>query len=114
MKLFAALYVDENMHALVPTYLRSRGFDAIHARDVGMKGASDREQFRYAIAHERVIVTHDRMDFLALHEEWLGGNLRHCGIILTGVRPPAEIAQRVAALINKLTADEIANGLFYV
>ena len=114
MKLFAALYVDENMHVLVPTYLRSRGFDAIHARDAGMKGASDREQFRYAIEHERVIVTHDRLDFLALHDEWVAGNLHHYGIILTGVRPPAEIAMRVAALVNKLTADEIATGLFYV
>jgi predicted nuclease of predicted toxin-antitoxin system len=114
VKLFAALYVDENMHVLVPTYLRSRGFDAIHARDAEMKGACDREQFRFAIEQERVIVTHDRLDFLALHEEWITDNLHHFGIILTGVRPPAEIARRVATLVNRLTADEIVNGLFYV
>ena len=114
MKLFAALYVDENMHVLVPTYLRSRGFDALHARDAGMKGASDREQFRYAIEHERVIVTHDRLDFLALHDEWVGVRRWTPALSCPSGLPHPDPGQRVATLVNKLTADEIANGLFYV
>ncbi len=114
MKLFASVYIDENMHVLVPSYLRTRGFDAINARDTGMRGRSDRDQFVFAIANERVIVTHDRIDFLELHDEWLTANRAHCGIILTAVRPPAEIARRIADLLNRLTADELKNGLFYV
>lgn len=114
MKLFAAVYVDENMHVLVSSYLRTRGFEAINARDAGMRGKPDRVQFEFAIANERVIATHDRIDFLELHDEWLTSSRAHYGIILTSVRPPAEIARRIADLLNRLTADELKNGLFYV
>jgi len=114
MKLFATVYVDENMHILIPHYLRVRGFDAINARDAGMRGKPDRDQLEFSTANERVIVTHDRFDFLALHIEWLDAGRVHYGILLSGMRPPAEIARRIADLLNRLTADELKNGLFYV
>ena len=79
-----------------------------------MLGKPDREQFEYAIAGERAIVTHDHRDFLRLHEEWLATNHQHAGIVLTAVRSPAETAQRLANLLDRYTSDELKNGLFYV
>jgi predicted nuclease of predicted toxin-antitoxin system len=114
MKLFASVYADENMHVLVPKYLRIRGFDATNAEESAMRGRSDREQLEFAVSQKRMIVTHDRKDFLVLHNEWLAAGRPHYGIVLTALRPPAEIAYRVAELLNRLTADELKNGLFYV
>jgi hypothetical protein len=36
MKLFAELYLDEDVSVLVAALLRARGFDVITARDEGM------------------------------------------------------------------------------
>ena len=38
----------------------------------------------------------------------------HSGIIVTSQKNAYEIVQRVAILLNTLTADEIANQLLYV
>lgn len=41
MRLFAELYLDEDVSALVVVLLRARGFDAITARDSSMLGQDD-------------------------------------------------------------------------
>jgi hypothetical protein len=40
-KLFAELYLDEDMSALVATLLATRGFGVLTARDAGMLGQDD-------------------------------------------------------------------------
>lgn len=63
---------------------------------------------------ERCLLTHNRVDFERLHLDYMTEGKQHSGIIVIPQKNPYEIAQRVAILLNTLTADEIANQLLYV
>ena len=63
MSLFASLYTDEDMSALVATLLRSRCLDVTTVPERASLGKTDREQLEFAISLGRCIVTHNRVDF---------------------------------------------------
>jgi hypothetical protein len=52
MTVFAALYTDEDMSALVATLLRSRGLDVTTVPEQATLGKTDREQLELALLHE--------------------------------------------------------------
>lgn len=114
MTIFAQIYVDEDVDILVATLLLARGFDATTAREQAMLGKPDSEQLAFAASFERCILTHNRLDFEKLNTTYLTNNQTHAGIIIAKRRNVYEIAERVAILLDTLTADEIANQLFYV
>ncbi len=114
MKLFAELYLDEDVSALVATLLRSRGLDVVTAVAQQMLGQNDAAQLAHAAALDRCIVTHNRLDFEQLHREYLASGREHAGIIVATRRLPHELATRIVTLLNVLTADEIRNQLLYV
>lgn len=91
-----------------------RGLDVTTAREENMLGKPDEEQLAYAASLERCILTHNRGDFEGLHAAYLTNDKRHAGIITANRRSPYEVARRVAILLDALTADEIANQLFYI
>ena len=114
MKLFASIYTDEDVSKLVATLLRARGFDVTTTSEQGMLTQSDSKQLAYAASIERCLLTHNRVDFERLHLEYMTAGRSHSGIIVIPQKNAYEIAQRVAILLNTLTADEIANQLLYV
>ncbi len=59
MTVFAALYTDEDMSALVATLLRSCGLDATTVPEQATLGKIDREQLEFAISLGRCILTHN-------------------------------------------------------
>jgi hypothetical protein len=50
MTIFAALYTDEDMSALVATLLRSRGLDVTTVPEQATIGKSDAEQLEFSIS----------------------------------------------------------------
>ena len=114
MTLFAKVYVDEDVDVLVATLLSARGLDATTVKEQEMLGKVDPEQLALAASCKRCLLTHNRVDFEKLHINYLTNNQPHGGIIIAKRRNPYEIAERVGILLNTLTADEIANQLFYV
>ncbi len=114
MRLFALVYLDEDVSMLVAALLRARGFDAIIARDERMLGEDDPAQLAHAISLGRCIVTHNRVHFERLHMEYVAAGRKHFGIIVASRRNPHELARRVAILLNTLAADELADQLLYV
>jgi len=114
MTLFAQIYIDEDVDVLVATLLSARGLDATTAREEGMLGESDSKQLIFAVSFNRCLLTHNRLDFEKLHINYLTNNQIHAGILIAKRRNPYEIAERVVILLDTLTADEIANQLFYV
>jgi predicted nuclease of predicted toxin-antitoxin system len=114
VSLFASLYLDENVDVLVAKLLRARGFDAVTAHERSTLGITDPEQLALAIAEGRALVTHNREHFVALHTEYLLSNQPHMGILITAMRRPGEVANRLAHVLDTFTADEIANQLLYV
>lgn len=59
-------------------------------------------------------MTHNKSDFEALVQDYFATQQNHYGIILAIRRPPQEIAQRLLAILNQVTADEIQNQVRYI
>ncbi|MEH2290879.1 DUF5615 family PIN-like protein [Nostoc sp.] len=113
MTVFAALYSDEDMSALVATLLRSRGLDITTVSEQATLGKTDREQLELATSAGRCILTHNRVDFERLHLQYIDENKEHFGIIIVPQKNAYEVAQRIGILVTTLTADEIRNQLLY-
>ena len=114
MKLFATIHTDEDVSRLVATLLRARGFDVTTTSEEGMLSQWDRQQLAYTASVDRCFLTHNRVDFERLHLEYMREGWEHSGIIVIPQKNAYEIVQRVAILLNTLTADEMANQLLYV
>ncbi len=113
-KLFIELYLDEDVDVLVAELIRARGFSAITTVEAGQLQNEDAEQLTYVIAHERTLVTHNRVDFEALAQTYFAAGQSHPGIIIAVRRSPYDIAQRLLVLLNNLTADEMRNQVRYI
>jgi len=111
---FMEVYLDEDVHVLVRDLLSAKAFDVITTRDAGQAGRSDEEQLDYATRHRRTIVTHNRVHFESLALEYFAKGRRHAGIIIAVQRPPQEIARRLLAILNQVTADEMENQVRYI
>lgn len=114
MKLFAEVYLDEDVSVLIATLLQARGFSVTTARDEAMLGQDDPKQLDHAVSLECCMVSHNRVHFEQLHRAYLAGGRRHFGIIVASRRTPYEVTRRLVVLLNTLTADEFENHLFYI
>ncbi|QYO66684.1 DUF5615 family PIN-like protein [Leptolyngbya sp. 7M] len=113
MTVFAALYTDEDMSALVATLLRSRGLDVTTVPEQASLGKTDREQLELAASLGRCILTHNRVDFERLHLQYIEEGKQHSGIIVVPQKNAYEVARRIGILVSALMADEIMNQLLY-
>jgi len=113
-RLFAELYLDEDVSVLVGALLRARGFRTTITRDAGQLGRKDVDQMAYAASHGLVLLTHNRADFEALHRQYLDEGRNHWGIIVAARRDPPLIVANLLRLLNKLTADELRDQLLYI
>ncbi|MCK4330332.1 DUF5615 family PIN-like protein [candidate division WOR-3 bacterium] len=114
MRLFIELYLDEDVSVLLSELLKSRGFKATTTRDAGMLGKTDSEQVAYAASEERTLLTHNRVDFEKLHNEYLKAGKEHYGIIIAGRRDEYSMLKRILRILNRITADEMKNQLKYI
>jgi predicted nuclease of predicted toxin-antitoxin system len=112
--IFIWLYLDEDVNVLVADLLQARGFDVITARDAGQLHATDGEQLAYAVSQARTLVTHNRTDFKELVQSYFDSGLMHYGVIFSVRRSPQEIAQRLLAILNQVTSDEMRNQVRYI
>ena len=113
MTIFAALYTDEDMSALVATLLRSRGLDVTTVPEQSTIGKTDKEQLEFSISLGRCFLTHNRVHFERLHLQYIEEKKEHYGIVIVPQKNAYEVAQRIGILVNALTADEIKNQLLY-
>lgn len=114
LRLFIELYADEDVDVLVAGLLRARGFDVLTTRDARNLHATDEEQLAFAVTGQRALLTHNRVDFEALHQQRLASGQHHCGILIAVRRPAYEIARRLLRILNAVTADEMQNQLRYL
>jgi predicted nuclease of predicted toxin-antitoxin system len=112
--LFICLYLDEDVNVLVADLLQARGFDVITARDAGQLHATDAQQLAYAVTQARTLVTPNRTDFEELVQSYFDSEQMHYGVIFAVRRSPQEIAQRLLAILNQVTSDEMQNQVRYI
>ncbi|MEM9119723.1 MAG: DUF5615 family PIN-like protein [Cyanobacteria bacterium P01_F01_bin.56] len=113
MTVFAALYTDEDMSALVATLLKSRGLDVTTVPEQKTLGKTDVEQLEFATAMQRCLITHNRVDFERLHLQYSAETKQHYGIIVVPQKNAYEVARRIGILVNALTAKDIRHQLLY-
>ncbi|MGI8787222.1 MAG: DUF5615 family PIN-like protein [Pyrinomonadaceae bacterium] len=94
--------------------VQSHGFKAVTTQEAGRRGASDSEQLKYASEKGLAILTHDRIDFEELANEYFASGKNHCGIIILADNSPQEISRRTIAVLNDFTADEMTNQIIYI
>jgi uncharacterized protein with PIN domain len=58
--------IDEDLSTNVAVIARNLGLDAVSVHEIGRRGLSDPEQFDFATAEGRIVVTRNRDDFLRL------------------------------------------------
>ncbi|AOY79944.1 DUF5615 family PIN-like protein [Moorena producens JHB] len=113
-RLFIHLYFDEDVNVLIADLVRAKGFDVTTARDAGQLRATDPEQLLYAVSQGRALVTHNRSDFEGLVQNYFSAGKTHYGVILAVRRPPQQLAKRLLAILNHVTADELQNQVRYI
>lgn len=102
------LYTDDDTGLLgLAEQAAARGAHVLRSDEAGMRGQADIEHLRYASAHDLVLVTCNRRDFLALHWEFLGRGERHAGIIIVHQTLPK--GERIRRLLHLCSVAEPAD-----
>ncbi len=89
----ARFYLDHNVSLHLVPALIALGHDAATARDLGLTGADDDMHLTTASDDGRILVTHDRQDFVLLHRAWhrwsrrWGVTAAHAGILVIPQAP---------------------------
>ena len=112
--LFIRLFLDEDVDVLVADLIKARGFAAFTTTGEGRKGVSDAAQMAYASANGLTLLTHNRVDFEALAQEYFAAGQNHYGVIIAVRRSPQELAQRALIMLNRVTVDEMVNQVRYI
>lgn len=113
-EIFIELYTDEDVGALIAKLIRARGFSVLTTLEAENLGKSDAEQLAFAVSQEKVLLTHNRVDFEKLAKRYFEQNKTHFGIIIAVRRLPNEMARRLLELLNQNTADEMINQIRYI
>ena len=113
-RLFAELYLDEDVSVLIAELMRVRGFTAQTTQEAGRKETDDTEQLEYAVSRQQTILTHNRDDYAQLAQDYFASGKKHYGIIIAVRRPPQQITERLLTVLNRTTADEMENQVIYI
>lgn len=108
------LYLDEDVHKRVASALRLRNFDVVSAHELGKWGLSDEEQLAFAAQAKRTLFTYNSPDYIRLHLRWRKENRQHYGIVVSDQIPLGETVRRLLNLLNRVTADEMLNQVFWL
>ncbi len=112
--IFIRVYLDEDVNVLIAELVRAKDFKSATVSEVGRRGKSDPEQLNYATQNGYAILTHNRIDFEKLAQEYYTDGKSHHGIIIAVRRPVHEVAERLLNTLNDFTADEIINQIIYI
>lgn len=111
-------HFDEDVSLQSVDLLRARGFDIVTYADLGLNGAADYVHLAAAAKAGRILVTHNRKDFVLLHGAWFHWSAvwnvthDHSGIlILEQPLPPAVAAEAILEL--EQIGWTLENRIFY-
>lgn len=108
--LFVRLYTDADITPKLARILRSNGYDAVSAYDVGNGALSDTEQMAFATSERRTLLTYNAQDFTPIYEKYWFAGLTHAGVVVSEQLELGEMVRRVTALLDAVTAAEMLNN----
>lgn len=108
------LYIDEDVPLSLAQALLNRGVNISTTQNTGNTGNSELQQLIYAKEENRVLLTHNKKDFILLHKEFLANKRQHCGIIVTDQLPVGTLLRRMMKLWFILDAHDMENRLEFL
>jgi len=66
------------------------------------------------VSRQRTLLTHNRVDFETLFNDYLASGQAHFGIIIAVRRSPQDLTGRLLTILNQVTAEEMENQLRYI
>lgn len=108
------LLFDENTHLAVGGALRSRGYDALHVRELGRLGLKDADQLEFAARESRCFLTFNVGEFVALHGEYMMKGREHSGIAVSAQKPVGRLLRDCLAFVASHSSHEVRNQLFFL
>lgn len=103
----ARFYLDHDVSLRLAIALRAAGHDSATAQEAGLSYASDDVHLLTAAQQGRVLLTHNRKDYVLLHDAWRGwpvawGTLAppHVGVLVLDHRPERELAAAVEVFLT--------------
>ena len=109
-ELFVTLYVDADITPKLARTLRSQGYDAVSAHEVGNAEATDEEQMAFGVAQGRTLLTCNAQDFTPIFEDYWFAGKDHSGVVVSEQLELGEMLRRVMAFLDSVTADEMRNN----
>ncbi|MFQ6121416.1 MAG: DUF5615 family PIN-like protein [Methanosarcinales archaeon] len=106
------LLIDENISPLVAEGLRDLRYDAIHVKEVSLKGHTDEEIMAFAKREGRTLLTLD-IDFADIRKYPIG---THSGVIRLKLKfaPSKKILKCLRSLLPEITKLPIESGALVV
>ncbi len=92
------LYLDEDVPLAFAQALLNRGVDVVTTQQTGNDGQSDTKQLVFATTEGKTIFTHNKRDFILLHNEYLRSGKEHAGIIISDQLPVGVLLRRFMKL----------------
>jgi hypothetical protein len=96
--------------------LERKGLNVLLGTQELPDGASDEQQLQFAVSLGRPIVTANLVDFARINDEWSAAGRVHHGIIIwfQRFRSPEIVAELIADLCRRSTAESTRNMVFFV
>jgi uncharacterized protein with PIN domain len=97
--------LDEDVSPEVAVVARGLGLDAVSVHEIARTGLSDEDQLVYAANQQRVLVTRNRDDFIALTRSFYATNRTHHGVLVfprtLPNNKPAAMAHAISAWLDR-------------
>lgn len=103
------VYLDEDVPFSFAQALSNRGVDTLQTQLAGNIGKSDNEQLECSAKQGRTILTHNRKDFILLHNKFSRLGKRHNGIIVSDQLPVGVLLKRFMKLWFSVNAEDMNN-----
>jgi len=95
------IYLDDSRaDKALASMLKKAGHKVLRPADVGLFGASDPRHFQWAINHDHLVLTADRVDFLELHELLLDSGGEHPGVMVVRYSDDPKKDMKVAQIVR--------------
>jgi hypothetical protein len=105
--------LDEDVPVDLAPALCSRGFDVVHAAEVGLKHTSDAAVFAGALELGRAILIHNVGDYMALADEYGRAGRSHLGILISPQLPFKVLLANAARLLSERDAESLRDAVVW-
>ena len=106
--------MDEDVHLVLASTLRKRGFDVIHTQDLDRKGKADSEQLAFAVNNEKCIFSYNVRDFVLLHNDYIDLEKEHWGIVISKQLSIGETLRRLLKFLQNNSKESMKDKLEFL